>query len=215
MELKYNITGADRKRLVKAIGEFLECAPSYKGAPSFAYEVDYFTIDKNGTVSFDDSADPDNVEPLVEALLAKGFEPEIKDATFLCIEFPRAVMTDAAFENLRRLVDSKAALIKKALDADRLEIELTDDMIRFPWFDNTPEAEVVSAATHLIEKLVGMAKTQKRVTAKEKETGNNKYAFRCFLLRLGFIGSEYKEQRKILLHNLNGSSAFKGGSKDE
>ena len=37
------------------------------------------------------------------------------------------------------------------------------------------------------------------------------YAFRCFLLRLGFIGSEYKAERKILLKNLSGSSAFKNG----
>ena len=51
--------------------------------------------------------------------------------------------------------------------------------------------------------------------AKEKEVENDKYAFRCFLLRLGFIGSEYKEERRILLKNLSGSSAFKGGASDE
>lgn len=53
-----------------------------------------------------------------------------------------------------------------------------------------------------------MAKTQKRVIAKEKETENDKYAFRCFLLRLGFIGDEYKTARKILLKNLTGSGAY-------
>ena len=58
-----------------------------------------------------------------------------------------------------------------------------------------------------------MARTQKRVTAKEKEVDNERYAFRCFLLRLGFIGAEYKEERKILLRNLTGSSAFKNGHK--
>ena len=44
-----------------------------------------------------------------------------------------------------------------------------------------------------------------------EKTENEKYAFRCFLLRLGFIGTEYKKQRKILLSRLNGSSAFKVG----
>lgn len=43
------------------------------------------------------------------------------------------------------------------------------------------------------------------------EIDNDKYAFRCFLLRLGFIGSEYKTERKILLRNLTGSSAFRNG----
>ena len=60
-----------------------------------------------------------------------------------------------------------------------------------------------------------MAKTQKRITAKEKEVDNEKYAFRCFLLRLGFIGDEHKVTRKILLRNLSGSSAFKAGSAKE
>lgn len=58
-----------------------------------------------------------------------------------------------------------------------------------------------------------MARNQKRVTAKEKETDNNKYAFRCFLLRLGFIGAEFKDERKILLRKLTGSSAFKNGKR--
>ena len=53
----------------------------------------------------------------------------------------------------------------------------------------------------------------KRVTAKEKEVDNDKYAFRCFLLRLGFIGAEFKTERKILLQTLTGSAAFKSGAK--
>ena len=39
--------------------------------------------------------------------------------------------------------------------------------------------------------------------------------FRCFLLRLGFIGEEYKTERKILLKSLSGSSAFKSGAKKD
>ena len=49
----------------------------------------------------------------------------------------------------------------------------------------------------------------------EKATDNEKYTFRCFLLRLGFIGNEYKQSRKILLRNLSGSSAFKSGAAKE
>ena len=39
-------------------------------------------------------------------------------------------------------------------------------------------------------------------------------AFRCFLLRLGYIGPEYKEIRKRLLERLNGSSAFRTEKKE-
>ena len=64
-------------------------------------------------------------------------------------------------------------------------------------------------------KLCEMARNMKRSNATEKPVDNDKYAFRCFLLRLGFIGAEYKTERKILLKNLTGSSAFKSGAKKE
>lgn len=206
MELKYNVTGSERKRLVVAMAEYLGCSAKYLGAPTFAYEVDCFTIDKNGTVSFDDSAGSDDVETLVEALSEKGFAAE--DTAGICIELPRVGIPDRALETLRQIVDSKATLIKKALGADRLDIEVTDDTIRFPWFASTPKPEVVSAAAHLIGKLVGTAQIQKRVTAKEVETDNEKYTFRTWLLRLGFIGDEYKGIRKTLLRNLSGNGAY-------
>ncbi len=53
-----------------------------------------------------------------------------------------------------------------------------------------------------------MAKESVRVTATEKEVESEKYAFRGFLLRLGFIGTDSKEHRKILMKNLSGSAAF-------
>ena len=219
MEFKYNVTGTDRKRLVTAIAEITECAAKYKGAPTFAYEVDYFTIDKNGTVSFDDRADSEEIELLVEALLDKGFEPEAQQegeteeaGDSLILSYPRKDISDTALENLRLLVASKESLIKKALDADMLPIKVTDEVVSFPWFKGFPQPEEVSAYAHFTGKLIGMAKTQKRITAKEKDTDNEKYAFRCFLLRLGFIGDEYKTARKLLLRNLSGSGAFKSGN---
>ena len=211
MEINYNVTGPDRKRLVQAIAEILESDAKYLGVPSCAYQVDAFTISKDGILSFDDSS---KGEQLIERLCEMGFEAEIEEVTDgLCIELPLKDTTEAAIDNLRRMVDSKATLIKKALGADNLEIEVTDERIRFPWFDRIPEPEVVNAAAHFIGKMLAAAKSQKRVTAKEKETDNEKYAFRCFLLRLGFIGEEFKETRRTLLQNLTGSAAFRTGAK--
>jgi hypothetical protein len=65
------------------------------------------------------------------------------------------------------------------------------------------------AYTRLISALCEMSVKQKRITAKAKDEENEKYAFRCFLLRLGFIGDQYKEDRRILMKNFEGSSAFK------
>ncbi|MBR0577209.1 virulence protein [Proteiniclasticum sp. BAD-10] len=211
MEINYNVTGPDRKRLVQAIAEILESDAKYLGVPSCAYQVDAFTISKDGILSFDDSS---KGEQLIERLCEMGFEAEIEEVTdVLCIELPLKDTTDAAIDNLRRMVDSKATLIKKALGADSLEIEVTEERIRFPWFDRIPEPEVISATAHFLGHMLDAAKSHKRVTAKEKETDNEKYAFRCFLLRLGFIGVEFKETRRTLLRNLTGSAAFRTGAK--
>lgn len=106
-------------------------------------------------------------------------------------------------------------LPKKALGLTELPIELLDDRIAFPWFQTMPSPDEVKAYTHFIAALCEMSKNQKRITATAKEVENEKYAFRCFLLRLGFIGNEYKQERKILLRNLSGSSAFKDVRKEK
>ncbi len=112
----------------------------------------------------------------------------------------------------RNLLECEASAedAKKALGIDDLRFELEEDRITFPWFAE-PQPKEATAYTHFIAALCRMSKDAKRITAKEKPVDNEKYAFRCFLLRLGFIGDAYKTDRKILLRNLSGSSAFKSG----
>ena len=224
MTVKYNVTGAKRKELVLTISNWLGSEAKYLGAPSFAYEVDYFTIDKNGALSFDDRADSEVIERLLEMLYDNGFEaeslPEADEPTAepkttgLCISMPRTLFTDTALENLKSIVEAKSNLFKNAFETDELPILEEDGKVCFPWF-NGESPESIKAYDHFICKLCEMARTQKRVNATEKKVDNEKYAFRCFLLRLGFIGAEFKAIRKILLKNLEGSSAFKSGSRTE
>ena len=87
---------------------------------------------------------------------------------------------------------------------------MKEDRVAFPWFSEV-DPDSAKAYMNFIAALCRMSKEAKRVTATEKEVENEKYAFRCFLLRLGFIGAEYKMDRKILLKNLTGSSAFRNG----
>ncbi len=239
MRFEFNRTGAERKALVQAMGEILGVKPKYLGMPTAAYQVDYFHIDKTGAVEFDDRADSEEIENLLERLAERGIvaapaetaqeggtaeesadaenkaeepETEAQGADLgLTVAMPRDSFTDAALENLRKLVDAKGSLIKKALAVDSLPIETDGEKVSFPWFAKGQDSEAVKAYTHFITALCDMARNQKRITAKEKPADNEKYAFRCFLLRLGFIGAEYKGERKILLKNLSGSSAFKNG----
>ena len=129
----------------------------------------------------------------------------------VCISMPKSLFTDSNLENLKALIAAKGGLIKKALGVDDLPLEITDTKVSFPWFPATPIPDEMNAYDTFICKLCEMARNQKRINATEKPTDNEKYAFRCFLLRLGFIGAEYKTARKILLKNLSGSSAFRNG----
>ena len=133
----------------------------------------------------------------------------------LSISLPRESFTDAALENLDHLLESKGSLINKAFGIEEATYTATEDRITFNWLTGEIEPEKAKAAQDFISKLCEMARTQKRVTAKAKAVDNEKYAFRCFLLRLGLIGAEYKTTRKILMENLSGNASFKSGKKKE
>ena len=222
MKLDYNCTGADRKNLVAVLADHTGQKAKYLGAPSFAYQVDCITVDKNGILHLNDMADPDWVDAIQARLAASGFtciseaydnpqpEPVMDDEPEgISIQMPMASFTESSLQNLFDLVDAKGNLIKKALGVSDLTISLLDDRLAFDWFPADSSPEEVKAYTDFVAALCEMARNQKRITAKEKEVDNEKYAFRCFLLRLGFIGAEHKQTRKILLRNLSGSSAFK------
>ena len=156
----------------------------------------------------------DSAEETAEAQM----EPEApteeqQEGIGLTVSLPRESFTDAALENLHRLVDAKAALIKKALAVESLPVEADEEKVSFPWFADGQDGDAAKAYTHFITALCDMARKQKRVTAKERPADNEKYAFRCFLLRLGFIGEEYKGERKVLLKNLSGNGSFKSGAR--
>lgn len=132
----------------------------------------------------------------------------------MTISYPIEILTEDGLRNLQALIASKKTLICKALGTDDLPVRVTETQVDFPWFRTDRSPETAHAYATFVCKLCEMAKNQQRVTAKEKPTDNDKYAFRCFLLRLGFIGDEYKADRKVLLQNLSGSTAFRNGKKN-
>ena len=247
MKIDYHLAGSKRKALVTSISLELSQTPKYLGAPSFAYEIGVYRVDKDGVlsgpdnpglvadlcgihdfeavaISYDDpaiTAEPksEDISIPFAAELGGGVSPyrdyeeppAYLTPTRLTIEIPSEGFTDESFYNLKRLVSSKEQLIKKALGADTLPIEQKESILSFPWFtlESGNEAVSTKAYSHFIFGLCKLAKTQKWVNASEKTVENEKYAFRCFLLRIGFIGDEFKAERKLLLSRLSGNSAFK------
>lgn len=233
MRINYNVTGADRKALVRAMVELLGEPPVYQGAPSFAYAVGSYIVDKDGVVSFPEDTIPEDIRKLVDALREKGFQPvelaeqstaaadsnpaqaDEEDLRFLIIKVPRDGFTPETEENLRRIIASKAPLLKKALETDSLEIVFTEDALCFQWFTLHGIDGEADAYNRLVTAMCKMAKEQKRVIAKECATDNEKFAMRLFLIRLGFTGDEYKTARRILLRNLTGNSSWRSGHRPE
>lgn len=230
MKANFNVTGNTRKELVRIIGETVGMKPVYKFMPTCAYVISNITVEKDGAMVWDERTDDATIQKVIEALAAAGFTAEIEaeeapaaedapetapaeESDGLTVSLPKDGLTEASIANLRRLVEAKSTLIRKALGADRITIETDGDRVSFPWWDRLPEPEESQAYMSFITALCAMAKEAKRVTATETEVESEKYAFRCFLLRLGFIGAESKAQRKILMRRLSGTAAFPNKAK--
>ena len=218
MKAKMNLNGTTRKALVAAISEITEEKAIYRKMPTSNYDIGDITVTKDGCVVCPDGSD------ILTALAAAGFFPEesetdpvaeAEEPIGLTVSMPEEGFTEASLENLRKLVDAKANLITKALGTDRLDIRVADSKVSFPWWDKTPEPDEAQVYMAFLAALCKMAKEAKRVLAKETEVESEKYAFRCFLLRLGFIGNDSKATRKILLRNLSGHSAFRNKAEEE
>lgn len=226
MNAKTNAQGKDRKNLVKAIAGVTGQAAKYNGAPAFTYTVGNYTVERDGSITTEDEA---GMKTLAAALREQGFEIEMPEPAeekeseaeeemttdSWTLTMPREDFTETQVDNLEKIIASKAGLIRKALDCEDPIVILTEDRVVFPWFKRMLGSGESLAVMHFITALCRMAKNAKRITAKEKEVPNEKYAFRCFLLRLGFIGTEYKETRKRLLERLEGSSAFRTSEEEQ
>lgn len=139
--------------------------------------------------------------------------PEEADLT---IEMPMDGFTPEKLDNLKKMVASKATLIKTALSAEDLPIEPTDETLRFPWFSGGLDSDTVSAYTQFIAALCKTAKEKKRVTAKvQGEFENPRFTMRVWLIGLGMVGDDYKLARKLLLQNLTGNAAWRYGAPDK
>lgn len=69
MEIALNLTGDRRKELVQAIGSYYGITPAYQNAPTFAYRIGEYEVDKNGTLR------GPNDHSLTKWLWDEGFGP--------------------------------------------------------------------------------------------------------------------------------------------
>ena len=216
-EIRFTLESKQRPKLAQEIGNILGTVPHYERVPSCAYDIAGYRLDKEGVLHIPEGAE-ETTKDLIRQLRERGFQDDAEvteevpvQEDKLTIGIPRESLTDTALENLQRIIANRQTLFQRAFRMDSTEIEITEAKINFTWFPYTTDSDEMAAYTQFISRLCDMARDAKRVSSKPTETDNDKYAFRCFLLRLGFIGKEYKTARKILLRNLTGNSAFRYG----
>ena len=216
-EIRFTLESKQRPKLAQEIGNILGTVPHYERVPSCAYDIVGYRLDKEGVLHIPEGAE-ETTKDLIRQLRERGFQDDAEvteevpvQEDKLTIGIPRESLTDTALENLQKIIANRQTLFQRAFRMDSTEIEITEEKINFTWFPYTTDSDEIAAYTQFISRLCDMARDAKRVSSKPTETDNDKYAFRCFLLRLGFIGKEYKTARKILLRNLTGNSAFRCG----
>ena len=94
-------------------------------------------------------------------------------------------------------------------------ISFVSDKLTFDEFGQAADADHVQTFMKLAGAMNNMALTQQRVQAKDVDDSNEKYSLRVWLIRLGLNGNDCKADRKRLLENLSGHTAFRNDAERE
>ena len=300
MNINFRVTGKERKALVEALSEITFSEAAYAGAPTFAYRVGDYTVDKNGVIFYPPTLAQEAVALVVEKLKERGFIPEgeaqadlpkedapaeipaerpdvapeaaapaqpegeameaaegaerpdtaaeaevapaatgeaadtpaesaettdpsdnaMKEgaaddqgaATKLTVSIPRKTLTDDALERLKLIVSNKEMLFRRAVIADALPIEVTEEEVAFPWFTLTGVDGEAAAYAQFITALCQMASEQTRILDKPYDGDNDRFAMRIFMVRLGMKGAAFALARKLMMKHLTGNSGWRYGA---
>lgn len=231
----------DRKEIAKMLSDHFGVEAKYMGTPSFVYQITIaegvtYTIDREGKIT-----NSEGIELELESILKCGAPEEISIQEFSLpmdghsgvtlrnlinlinskqsiikkvFNFNEDIVTQEFVEGINnaRLVTIDDFKSK----AQSIGIEKTPG-IKFDFekknihFDFIKAFEDIDAAIQFARTLNESAKRLKQSSPKATETDNEKFTFRTFLVRLGFVGDDYKKVREILLKNLEGNGAFRKG----
>ena len=212
MIIEFHLAGENRKKLAWAIAKIIGTTAEYQYMPTCAYKIgECYTVTKSGDLEISDQADHKETERLLAELENQGYvvpdttEPESK---VLTVQMPADFFTEHTLGNLRQICENKAALFQASFQTDSLDMISSDEKVEFPWFTVEQDGDADAYCT-FISMLCEFAKNQSRINRKSDTSDNPKYTMRCFLIRLGMVGAEFKAARKVILRNLTGNSAFR------
>ena len=155
---------------------------------------------------------------------ALGISPERRarwcqavDPDFLARLNRRKPTTDAAFAELWYNTPDWRYRASQHYDTSRyhllnLHSVFQKGTIEFRAFQASLHAGEIKSYIQLAMAISYQALTSSAASARRPETDNPKYTFRCWLLRLGFIGDEFATAREHLTKRLPGNAAWRRAS---
>lgn len=231
--IKFNVER--RKDLAVALSEILGTSYQYNGAPNFEFLINGWVIDKNSNLISPENAEIETFITLKE----KGFNSVGNIKLIFSSEgytgsalrniinmiYSKQDLLKKVFqlnedilhrEFVEQINEKKIECIDEFLEeANKLsyydlgKLVFTKEEIIINFMNPNADLSEIKAYIQLINAIINKAKKQKFSSTKKSQTENEKYAFRVWLLRLGFIGEEFKITRNILLKNLKGNAAFR------
>ena len=118
--IKYAASGKQRKKLVNALSEVLECESKYLKAPSYGYEVGLCVVNRAGDIEFPNDMTEEEVEAIVKKLTWHGFERILDESAEEIGDAP--MLEESALE-------AKDPTEKMADDAIEANVEESEDVL--------------------------------------------------------------------------------------
>ncbi len=93
-------------------------------------------------------------------------------------------------------------------ESEDMDFSSLPENLTLSFFNATFDALEIISYVMFCVRLNEQAKKQKYASARQRANSCDRFSFRCFLLKLGFIGDTYKAERKVLISRLEGSSSY-------
>lgn len=227
----------DRKELVKILGEHFGVKPKYMGAPSFAYQIqtegETFIVDREGKITnlegieFElDTLLNDTKEEITTVEISISMDGHtgvtLRNLVNMIFSKQRLIKKSLGIEEdivtaefVERINSVRLVTIEDfEVSAFDIGIEKVPGIcfdfqkktIAFNFINTFEDTET---KVRFVTALNESAKNLKQSSPKPTETDNEKFTMRTWLVRLGFVGADYKKAREALLKNLEGNGAYR------
>lgn len=144
--MEITINGTERKEIVRVLSEHFGKKAIYAGPPTFAYKIGAITVDRNGTVIFEDESLNDEMKTVLfgnemtEEAQESADENEQDESIRLTIRIPIGDMTPQGLVNLMNMLHSKQYLINRSIGENGFSIsDSLTETLNTQSFENTKE----------------------------------------------------------------------------